>query len=79
MINRHPIYTNVVTCLSNSVFGGLWGYICSQNLHQNKIFFVKLTQISPISIKIQVPQNDFKSELFDYLDIDYQMLGTCGQ
>ena len=39
----------------------------------------KLTQISHISIKIQVPQNDFKSELLDYLDIDYQMLGTCGQ
>ena len=35
-------------------------------------------QICQISIQIQVPQNEFQSEIFEKLDVDSQMLGTCG-
>ena len=37
-----------------------------------------ITQICQISIKIQVPQNDFLRDIFENLDADNQMLGTCG-
>ena len=38
----------------------------------------KITHICQISIKIQVPQNDFQRDIFENLDTDNQMLGTCG-
>ena len=38
----------------------------------------KITQICQISIKIQVPQNDFQKEIFLNFDVDIQMLDTCG-
>ena len=37
-----------------------------------------ITQICQISIKIQVPQNDFHRDIFENLDADNQMLGTYG-
>ena len=37
-----------------------------------------MTQICQISIQIQVPQNEFQSEIFENNDVDNQMLGTCG-
>ena len=44
----------------------------SQNRH-------KMYQICQISIQIQVPQNELQSAIFENLDVDNQMLGTCGQ
>ena len=44
----------------------------SQNRH-------KMAQIRQISIKIQVPQKEFKIAKFNKPDIDNQMSGTCGQ
>ena len=38
----------------------------------------EITQICQISIKIQVPQNDFQKEIFLNFDVDIQMLDTCG-
>ena len=38
----------------------------------------KITQICQISIKIQVPHNEFQRDMFENLDINNQMLGTCG-
>ena len=44
----------------------------SQNRH-------KMTQIWQISIKIKVPQKEFKIAKFNKPDIDNQMSGTYGQ
>ena len=38
----------------------------------------KITQISKIYIKIQLPQNEFLRGIFENLDVDYQMLGNYG-
>ena len=38
----------------------------------------KITQICQISIKIQVPHNEFQRDIFKNLDVDNQMLGTFG-
>ena len=38
----------------------------------------KLTLMGQISIQIQAPQNEFQSEIFNNLDVDNQMLSTCG-
>ena len=38
----------------------------------------KITQICQISIKIQVPPKEFQRDMFENLDINNQMLGTCG-
>ena len=38
----------------------------------------KITQISQNSIKIKVPENKFQSDISDNLDVDNQMLGSCG-
>ena len=38
----------------------------------------KITQICQISIKIQVPHNEFQRDMFENLDIKNQILGTCG-
>ena len=52
--------------------GFWWGKLSKiQNMH-------KMYQICQISIQIQVPQNEFQSEIFEKLDVDSQMLGTCG-
>ena len=37
-----------------------------------------VTLIGQISILIQGPQNEFQSEIFNNLDVDNQMLSTCG-
>ena len=39
---------------------------------------LKVTQIAEISIQIWGPQNEFQSEIFNNLDVDNQMLSTCG-
>ena len=39
---------------------------------------LKVTQIGEISIQIQGSQNEFQSEIFNNLDVDNQMLSTCG-
>ena len=39
---------------------------------------LKVTQIAEISIQIRGPQNEFQSEIFNNLDVDNQMLSTCG-
>ena len=39
----------------------------------------KMYQICQISIQIQVPQNEFQSEIFEKLDVDYQMLISMGK
>ena len=38
----------------------------------------KITQICQISFQIRLPQNEFQSEILENLDVDNQMLGTCG-
>ena len=38
----------------------------------------KVTFIGQIYIQIQGPQNEFHSEIFNNLDVDNQMLSTCG-
>ena len=38
----------------------------------------KITQIYQITIKMQVHQNEFQRVIFKNLDVDNQMLGTCG-
>ena len=38
----------------------------------------KVTLIGQISIQIQGPQNEFQSKTFNNLDVDNQMLSTCG-
>ena len=38
----------------------------------------KITQICQISIKIQVPHNEFQRDMFENHDIKNQILGTCG-
>ena len=38
----------------------------------------KITQICQISIKIQVPQKEFQRDMFENLDVNNQMLATCG-
>ena len=39
---------------------------------------LKITKICQISLKIQVPKNEFRKEKFENFDVDNQMLGTCG-
>ena len=38
----------------------------------------KVSLIDQIYIQIQCPQNEFQSEIFNNLDVDNQMLSTCG-
>ena len=39
----------------------------------------KMTPIGCISMKRQVPYNEYLSEIFENLDVDYQMLIISGQ
>ena len=39
----------------------------------------KMTPIGRISMKRQVPYNEYLSEIFENLDVDYQMLIISGQ
>ena len=39
----------------------------------------KMTSIGCISMKRQVPYNEYLSEIFENLDVDYQMLIMSGQ
>ena len=38
----------------------------------------KITEKCQISLKMQVPQNEFQKEKFENFDVDNQMFGTCG-